>query len=192
MMTAPLLAVFMMRDLGFGPFDYTLALGIPCLGGVAGSWLSPQLTARFGQRAVLLGSGIMRTPWMLVLPFAVTGVPGLAMIVAAETGLLLAAGVFNPSFSTYRMNATHDGFMSRVTTSWSVSSKSVQPVFILVSGLLVEVISIRAVLLIAGVGCLASATLLPWRHESAGHDSVPGAFTAAIGSDTPTAAQEPG
>jgi MFS family permease len=196
MMTSPLLAVFMMRDLSFGPFDYTLALGIPCLGGVAGSWLSPRLTARFGQRAVLLGSGILRTPWMLVLPFAATGVPGLAMIVAAETGLLLAAGVFNPSFATYRMNATDDGFMSRVAISWSVSSKFVQPVFILASGLLVEVISIRAVLLIAGVGCLASATLLPWRRESTDRDpeaTAPSPSMAAIGSDAPAAdAQEPG
>lgn len=53
--------------------------------------------------------------------------PGLVVIILAETGLLLAAGVFNPSFVTYRMCATQDGYMSRVVAAWSISSKTIQP-----------------------------------------------------------------
>ena len=58
MMTSALLAVFMLRDLGLSPRDYGLALGLPCLGGVAGSRLAPSLTRRFGPRRVLLASGL--------------------------------------------------------------------------------------------------------------------------------------
>ncbi|MFI2913865.1 hypothetical protein ACG2OD_37290 [Streptomyces sp. PDY-4] len=49
------------------------------------------------------------------------------VIVAADFGLLFSAGVFNPSFTTYRMAATPHAFMSRVGTSWSVGANRARP-----------------------------------------------------------------
>jgi MFS family permease len=167
MLAASLLAVFMLRDLGLSPRVYGLALGVLCLGGVAGSRLAPWLTRRFGQRRVLLASGVLRTPWLLLLPLAPAGTGGLVVVVTSETCLLVAAGLFNPSFSTYRMNATVDGFMARTGSAWSVSSKVAQPLFIAAGGLLTTVMSIRATLAVAGIVCLASALALPW-HASPG------------------------
>jgi MFS family permease len=117
MMTSPLMAVLMLRELGLAPWQYGLALGLPCLGGVLGSRVTPVLTRRFGPRRVLLFSGVARTPWMLLLPLAPSGTLGVFAVVADGFGLLFAAGVFNPSFTTCRMEATQDAFISRVGTT---------------------------------------------------------------------------
>lgn len=163
MMASPLMAVLMLRNLGLAPWQYGLALGLPCLGGVLGSQVTPALTRRLGQRRVLLVSGAARAPWLLLLPLAPSGAVGVGVIVAVDCGLLFAAGVFNPTFSAYRMEATDDAFMSRVATSWSVSSRLVQAVFMVGGGLVAGVVGVRPALVLAGVLCLASAFLLPWR-----------------------------
>ncbi|WP_353946874.1 MFS transporter [Streptomyces sp. HUAS MG91] len=177
MMASPLTAVLMLDDLGLAPWQYGLALGLPCLGGVLGSRLTPPLTRRFGQRRILLLSGVARTLWTVLLPLTPSGALGVCVIVAADFGLLLSAGVFNPSFTTYRMAATPDAYMSRVGTSWSVGSKTCQAGFVIAGGLVAASAGVRGALLIAGLLCMASALLLPWRrgHISAGHVPAPAA-----------------
>ncbi|MFC1431723.1 MFS transporter [Streptacidiphilus sp. N1-3] len=177
MMTSPLMAVLMLRDLGLTPWQYGLALGLPCLGGVLGSRLTTPLTRRHGLRRVLLLSGVVRAPWIVLLPLAPTGAAGVSTIVAVDFGLLLAAGVFNPSFATYRMEATPDAFMSRVATAWSVGSKTSQAIFMVVGGLLASAVGVRGALLVAGVLCMTSTLLLPWRETrpSAGDRAAPDA-----------------
>ncbi|MFH9174979.1 MFS transporter [Streptomyces albogriseolus] len=164
MMASPLMAVLMLDDLGLAPWQYGLALGLPCLGGVLGSRLTPLLTRRFGQRRTLLVSGVARTLWTILLPLTPSGAIGVFVIVAADFGLLFSAGVFNPSFTTYRMAATPDAFMSRVGTSWSVGAKTCQAAFVIAGGLIAVAAGVRGALLIAGLLCMASALLLPWRE----------------------------
>ena len=85
------------------------------------------------------------------------------LLTAAETCLLVAAGAFNPSFATYRMEVTEDGFMARVVGSWSISSRCVQPAFMALGGVLAALIGLRGALWVAGVCCLLSAVVLPWQ-----------------------------
>ncbi|QIY66514.1 MFS transporter [Streptomyces sp. RPA4-2] len=184
MMTSPLMAVLMLDDLGLAPWQYGLALGLPCLGGVLGSRLTPLLTRRFGQRRVLLLSGVARTLWTILLPLAPSGALGVFVIVAADFGLLFSAGVFGPSFTTYRMAATPDAFMSRVGTSWSVGSKTCQAVFMFAGGLIAAAVGVRGALLIAGLLCMASALLLPWRKARISTGLVPAPTTEATPSPT--------
>ncbi|MFI1921503.1 MFS transporter [Streptomyces sp. NPDC020377] len=191
MMTSPLMAVLMLRDLGLAPWQYGLALGLPCLGGVLGSRLAPPLTRRFGQRRILLLSGVARTVWTILLPLAPAGALGVFFIVAVDFCLLFAAGVFNPSFTTYRMEATQDAFMSRVGVSWSVSSKTCQAVFMIAGGLLADAAGVRGTLLIAGVLCLASALLLPWRKARISTGGVPGPAGEAFPAPSPSQADSP-
>jgi hypothetical protein len=87
----------------------------------------------------------------------------MVVILVAETCLLIAAGAFNPSFATYRMEATEDGFMARVQSSWSITSRTVQPAFMALGGVLAGLTSLRTTLVIAGVLCLVSAFVLPWK-----------------------------
>lgn len=173
MMASPLMAVLMLDGLGLAPWQYGLALGLPCLGGVLGSRLAPLLTRRFGQRRVLLLSGVARALWTILLPLTPAGALGVFVIVAADFGLLLCAGVFNPSFTTYRMAATPDVFMSRVGTSWSVGAKTCQAAFMIAGGLVATAVGVRGALLVAGLLCVASALLLPWRKERISTGNLP-------------------
>ncbi|MFG1819038.1 MFS transporter [Kribbella sp. NPDC049174] len=163
MMTSPLLTVLMLRDLGLAPWSYGLSLGVSCLGAVLGARLAPRLTLRYGLHRMLLVFGVLRAPWLLLLPLAPAGIAGLVVITVAETGMLVAAGAFNPSFATYRMEATEDGYMARVFTAWSITSRCVQPLFMALGGVLAAVIGIRGAMYVAGACCLISAVVLPWK-----------------------------
>jgi MFS family permease len=169
-MATPLLAVLILDGLGLSARDYGLSLGVPCLGGIAGSWLAPGLVRRFGQRRVLLASGTLRAPWMLLYPLAHHGMTGLWIIMAADTLMLLCAGVFNPVFSTYQMNVTADAYMARVRTAWGISSKTVQPLCVLAGGGLAAVAGVRTALFVGGLVCTASVLLMPYRAIS--HNAV--------------------
>ncbi|WP_433012672.1 MFS transporter [Kribbella sp. CA-294648] len=173
MMTAPLLPVLMLRDLHMQPWQYGLVAGVPCLGGVLGAWLAPRLTRRLGLHRMLLLFGVLRTPWMLLLPLATPGLDGFVLLIVAETCLLVAAGAFNPSFATYRMEVTDDGFMARVLTSWSITSRSVQPSFMAAGGVLAGLTSLRTAMVVAGALCLVSAFVLPWRSVRRAASPVP-------------------
>ncbi|MER5551747.1 MFS transporter [Streptomyces sp. NPDC002793] len=190
MMASPLMAVLMLDDLGLAPWQYGLALGLPCLGGVLGSRLTPLLTRRFGQRRILLLSGVARTLWTVLLPLMPSDALGVFVVVAADFGLLFSAGIFNPSFTTYRMAATPDTLMSRVGTSWSVGSKACQAAFMIAGGLVAAAAGVRGALLIAGLLCMASALLLPWRKVRLPAGHLPASATEAVPSlatDSPSA-----
>ncbi|HEY9339520.1 MAG TPA: MFS transporter [Kribbella sp.] len=163
MMTSPLLTVFMLRDLGLSAWSYGVFLGISCIGGVIGARMAPRLTRKYGLHWMLLVFGVLRAPWLLLFPLAPHGWAGFVLLTVAETGLLVGAGAFNPSFATYRMEMTEDGFMARVVGSWSISSRCVQPAFMALGGVLATLVGMRGALWVAGICCTLSAVLLPWR-----------------------------
>lgn len=165
MLAAPLMTVFMLRDLGLAPWQYGLALGLPGLGGILGAMCTPRLTQRYGDRTVLLTFGVLRTLWLGILPLAPVGTTGLVVIIVADFLLLFSAGVFNPTFVTHRMRATADTHMARVTTAWSISSKTVQPLFIVAGGALAATTSPRFALATTAIVLLTSGLLLPWRNK---------------------------
>ncbi|GAB2569478.1 MFS transporter [Paractinoplanes abujensis] len=166
MAASPLLTVLMLRDLGFAPWQYGIAWGVPCLGGVLGALLAGRLTSRYGQRSVLLVSGVGRAVWLWALAFMPAGVAGLVLITTVEFLALFGSGVFNPAFATYRMTETADGFLSRVIACWQITSRTVQPVCIALGGLLAAVTSLRTALLVCGLGVAPSSVLLPWRTSA--------------------------
>src|SRR5690606_37105734 len=91
-LAAPLLALFMLRDLELAPWGYALALGIPAVGGVIGSSASTCLVRRLGERRVLLLAGVSGTLWMPVIPLSPPGLGGLAIVLGSEFLLMLSAG----------------------------------------------------------------------------------------------------
>ncbi|MGX6607216.1 MFS transporter [Micromonosporaceae bacterium Da 78-11] len=166
MAASPLLAVLMLQDLHFAPWQYGLAWGVPCVGGVLGALAMRPLARRYGDRRVLLVSGVGRALWLCLLAVVPAGVPGLLLVMAVELLALFGSGVFNPAFATYRMTATPDGVLARVIACWSISSRTVQPVAILLGGALASVAGVRAALLVCGLVVLSSAALLPWREQA--------------------------
>ncbi|MFI5714498.1 MFS transporter [Nocardia sp. NPDC051750] len=183
MLTTPLLALLMLRELGFSPWQYGLALGVPCLGGLLGALCAPKLVELFTERAVLLGFGTLRTCWLGLLLLAGPGTAGLIVIIGAEALLLFCAGVFNPVFTTYRMNCTADDHMARVGTAWSISAKSFQPAFIALGGVIAGATSPRVAIGFAAITLLASSALLPWRRTQS--ISRPRGGSSAVHGSTP-------
>ncbi|WP_067689022.1 MFS transporter [Nocardia jejuensis] len=165
----PLMALLMLRDLQFTAWQYGLALGLPTLGGLFGSVCAPRLVTHIGPRAVLLGAGTARTFWLALMLFAQPGTAGLIVIVTADTALLFCAGMFNPVFTTYRMNATTDRSMARVGTAWSISARTFQPAFIAAGGFLAAMTSTRTAIAAAAIILLASSLLLPWKRIRTPH-----------------------
>jgi MFS family permease len=122
--TAPLLAVLMLGRLGFAPWQYGLAFGAPCIGGLVGSRLSRPLVARYGRRSVMLTAGTLRACWSIGLAFVPAGPGGLLLVIAVQFGLVTSVGVFNPVFATERLERAAPDRVARTLAAWSVSSKA--------------------------------------------------------------------
>jgi predicted MFS family arabinose efflux permease len=164
MALTPLLAVFVLRDLGFPAWQYGLISGVSGVAGMAGSMLVRPAWRRLGERRVLLLAGVGRNLWLGLIPFAPASGAGLVMIAAAEFLLVFFAGMFSPTFATYRMNAADDAHMSRVVMASSISNKTAQPVFIAAAGALAAATSARTALFVLAAVLLTGVVFLPWRR----------------------------
>ncbi|GAA3810344.1 MFS transporter [Streptomyces coacervatus] len=163
MVALPLLAVLMVGDLGFAPWQYGLAFSVPCLGGLVGSRLARRLVARYGQYRVLRTSGVVRACWPIGLALVRPGVPGLVLVMVVELGVITSCAVFNPVYATYRLQQTDTARVSRVLAAWSVTGKATTAALTALWGLLAGLIGPRTALAIAGVLLLATPLLLPRR-----------------------------
>ncbi|EWC61046.1 hypothetical protein UO65_3617 [Actinokineospora spheciospongiae] len=165
MATAPPLAVLMLADLGFTPWQYGLAFGVPCVGGLLGARLSRGLVTRFGRHRVMLTVGVLRPCWLLGLAFVHPGPTGLLLVVAVELAMITCFGVFNPVFATYRLHHTATDRVVRTLTAWSVTSKATTAATTALWGLLAGITSPRIAIAAAGVLILGTPFLLP-RHDT--------------------------
>ncbi|MEU4220628.1 MFS transporter [Actinoplanes sp. NPDC026623] len=163
--TLPLLAVLMLGELGFAPWQYGLAFGLPCLGGILGSRLARPLVARFGRDRVMLTAGTLRACWSIGLAFVVPGTAGLVLVIAVEFGLITCMGVFNPVFATYRLEQTRTDRIARTLSAWSVTGKTVVAALTALWGLLAAITGPRTAIAAAGLLILLTPLLLPTRHE---------------------------
>ncbi|MCC8958508.1 MFS transporter [Bradyrhizobium sp. Pear77] len=163
MATAPLLAVLMLRDLGFAPWQYGLAFGAPCIGGLIGARLAPSLAARFGQRNVLLAAGTLRACWSLGLAFMPNGAAGIAVVFALQFGLVTCAGIFNPVFAAYRLARIEMERTARVLSAWTITSSATIAVLTALWGVLAGFAGVRTAVALSGLLLLTTPLLLPRR-----------------------------
>jgi predicted MFS family arabinose efflux permease len=158
---SPLETLFLVRDLGAAPWAYGLVMGVPCAAGVLGARIAPKVLRRWGPLRALRWAAWARSPWMLVFPLAWAAPLGLALAGLMLSGTIVFAAVFSPALATYRQLETPDELMSRAVTAWSVVIRVLQPVFILIGGVLAATVGVRPALWIGAVGLAASALLLP-------------------------------
>ena len=118
----PVLAVLMLGPLRFAPWQYTLAFGAPCIGGLIGSRLARPLVTRFGRHRVMLVFGTLSACWPIGLAFIGPAPGGLVLVISVQFGLVLCMGVFNPVSATYRLEHTEKHLVARVLAAWSVST----------------------------------------------------------------------
>ena len=166
MATAPLIAVLMLGELGFAPWQYALAFGAPCVGGLAGARLSRPLAERFGHNRVMLTSGALRACWSCGLAFVGPGAPGILLVIAIQLGLVTCVGVFNPILATYRLVQTPDDRIARTLSAWTVSGTATTAALTALWGVLAALTSPRAAIALAGVLMLCTPLLLPRRAYS--------------------------
>lgn len=166
MATAPLLAVLMLGDLGFAPWQYSLAFAVPCLGGLVGSRLAGPLVARFGEHRVLVTSGVLRVCWPVGLAFVGPGTGGLVLVVLVEFALITSVGVYNPVYTTRRLELTPPDRVARTLSAWTVSGKLTTAALTAVWGLLAGLTGTRTAVALAGALLLATPLLLPRRSRT--------------------------
>jgi MFS family permease len=170
MATAPLIAVLMLGRLGFTPWQYGLAFGAPCVGGLIGARLAPLFVARFGQHQVMLTAGTLRACWPLGLAFVEPGATGMLLVMAVQLGLVTCIGVFNPVFVSYRLDQTATSRVARTLSAWSVTSSASIATLTALWGLLAGMIGPRTAIAIAGVLLLATPLLLPRRDPASSQE----------------------
>jgi len=189
----PLIAVLMLGQLGFAPWQYGIAFAAPCLGGLIGSRLAPGLVRRLGRRRVLTVAGTLRACWPLGLAFVHPGTSGLVLVVAVEFGLITCCAIFNPVLATYRLEQTPTQRVARTLSAWSVSSGAAIAALTALWGLLAGPTGPRTALAVAGLLLLVTPLLLPWgvamSTSEPSPDGPPGghgeAARPAVGGRTP-------
>jgi len=167
MATEPLLAVLLLGELGFPPWQYGLAFAAPCVGGLIGSRLARRVVARYGQHRILRTVGTLRAVWLIGLAFVGPGVAGLATVMAVELAIIISMSLYNPVLATYRLEHTRNDGIARTLSAWSISSSAAIAILSALGGLLAEVTSPRMAITVAGLLILASPLLLPRRQDSA-------------------------
>jgi MFS family permease len=160
MATEPLLAVLMLRQLGFAPWQFGLAFAVPCLGGLVGSRLARRVVARHGQRQVFRVLGSLRAVWLIGLAFVGPGTAGLATVIAVELAIVVSMSLYNPVLATYRLQQTPRHRVARTLSAWSIGQQAAIATFTALGGLLAGVTSPRTAIAVAGTLMLATPLLL--------------------------------
>ncbi|MFB7469100.1 MFS transporter [Streptomyces sp. NPDC056224] len=170
MATEPLLAVLLLRQLGFPPWQYGLAFAAPCLGGLIGSRLARRVVARFGRHWVFRTVGTLRAVWLIGLAFVRPGVVGLVTVMAVELAIIVNMSLYNPVLATYRLEHTPEHLVARTLSAWSIGQQASIAVLTALAGLLADVTSPRTALTVAGLLVLTSPLLLPRQDRTSQHE----------------------
>jgi MFS family permease len=167
MATEPLLAVLLLRQLGFPPWQYGLAFAAPCVGGLIGSRLARRVVARYGQHRVFRTVGTLRAIWLIGLAFVRPGVVGLVTVIAVELAIIVSMSLYTPVLATYRLEHTPRHRIARTLSAWSIGQQASIAIFTALGGLLADATSPRTALTAAGLLILTSPLLLPRRQRPA-------------------------
>ncbi|MEW2121887.1 MFS transporter [Streptomyces sp. NPDC005474] len=166
MATEPLLAVFLLRQLGFPPWQYALAFAAPCLGGLIGSRLARRVVARYGRHRVFRTVGTLRAIWLIGLAFVRPGIVGLVTVMAVELAIIINMSLYSPVLATYRLEHTPKHLVARTLSAWSIGQQASIAVLTALAGLLADVTSPRTALTVAGLLILTTPLLLPRQDQT--------------------------
>ncbi|MFD5463661.1 MFS transporter [Kitasatospora sp. NPDC127059] len=163
MATEPVLAVLMLRQLHFQPWQYGLAFAAPCLGGLIGSRLARRVVARHGRHRVFRTVGTLRAVWLIGLVLVRPGIVGLLTVMAVELAIIVNMSLYNPVLATYRLERTPKHLLARTLSAWSIGQQAAIATCTALGGLLAATTDPRTALAVAGLLILATPLLLP-RH----------------------------
>lgn len=160
MATEPLVAVLMLRDLHFAPWQYGLAYAVPCVGGFVGSRLAGPAVTKYGEHKVMRLAAIGAVLWPVGLAFIPAGIAGLLLVMTIEFGVIIAMSLFNPVVATSRLKHIEHERLSRTLSAWQISSGVTTAFLTLAWGVLATLTSTRVAIGLAGLLLLATPLLL--------------------------------
>ncbi|MEU1802816.1 MFS transporter [Streptomyces sp. NPDC019937] len=172
MATEPLLAVLLLRQLGFPPWQYGLAFAAPCVGGLIGSRLARRVVARYGQYRVFRTVGTLRAIWLIGLAFVHPGVIGFVTVIAVELAIIINMSLYTPVLATYRLEHTPNHLVARTLSAWSIGQQASIAILTALAGLLADATTPRTALTVAGLLILTTPLLLPRRDHVASEPDV--------------------
>ncbi|MFJ9431036.1 MFS transporter [Streptomyces sp. NPDC101490] len=181
MATEPVLAVLLLRDLAFPPWQYALAFAAPCLGGLVGSRLARRTVARHGRRRVIGVVGTLRAVWLIGLALVGPGTVGLLTVMAVELAIIVHMSLYTPVLATLRLERTPRHLVARTLTAWSIAQQASIAVLTALGGLLATATGPRTALLVAGLLALATPLLLPRSDRRSPRSSTPPRATPRSG-----------
>lgn len=161
MATEPLLAILLLRQLRFPPWQYGLAFAAPCAGGLIGSRLARRVVARYREYWVFRTVGSLRGLWLIGLAFVRPGVVGLLTVIAVEFAIIVSMSLYSPVLATYRLEQTPKHRLARTLSAWSIGQQASIASFTALGGLLADMTSPRTALTVIGLLILVSPLLLP-------------------------------
>ena len=133
---APLMAVLMLGTLGFASWQYGLAFGLPCVGGVIGSRIARPLISRLRQYRTIRIIGTLRVIWPVGLAFVQPGLSGLLLVMIVQFCLVTVCGAFIPISTTLRLEQIEPDRIARTLAAWSVSGNLTTALLTVLWGLL--------------------------------------------------------
>ncbi|MFE0701100.1 MFS transporter [Streptomyces sp. NPDC058872] len=173
MATEPLLAVLLLRQLGFPPWQYGLAFAAPCLGGLIGSRLARRVVVRFGRYWVFRTVGTLRVIWLIGLALVRPGTVGLVTVMAIEVAIIINMSLYGPVLAAYRLELTPRHLVARTLSAWSIGQQMSIAVLTALVGMLSAAIGPRAALAVVGLLALTTPLLLPRPNQGSRKDPEP-------------------
>jgi predicted MFS family arabinose efflux permease len=147
--------LYVTTELNISPATLGLIYGVGSLGGLVGATAVGPCTQRFGVGRTMMGVSVLYGVSALLVPLAAGPPP---MVVAILLAARFLNGIGNPIFNvtvlSLRQATTPDHLHGRVNASARFIGTGSLPIGALLGGFLGEAVSLRATLLVAGVGVL--------------------------------------
>lgn len=146
-------ALYGTRELGLAPATLGLVVSVASVGGVLSALVTERVTARWGIGPTMAGALLIASVGMLLFPVA-GGPPTLAVAVllAAQALIRTTDQLFYINYLSVLQAVTPDRLQGRVNASVRVFTAGTVPLGALLSGVLGEVVGLRAVGVVAAVG----------------------------------------
>ncbi|MGN9911142.1 MFS transporter [Phytohabitans sp. LJ34] len=157
----PLVAVYVVRDLGFPPAAFGLVLGAAGPGALLGSLAAARVAARLGFGRTMVAAALLAGAPVLLVPLATGRGPG-SLGLLAGSALLVGFGmqVYNVTLIAGRQAITPDHLIGRVTASFRWAAWAAAPLAAAAGGPLSGALGVRGAIAVAGAGLLLPAARL--------------------------------
>lgn len=145
--------VFTQRVIGLSEVDYSLLISITGIGSVSGGILLSVFSSKFSLRQMIVIGVLMTAVGYIIYAFSWSFVTiTIGFVILGFFNVFMNAGI-----STFYQNNIPVELMGRVTSIFQLVQSAVQVVFILGSGILADVISLRITIVALAIIMLLTA-----------------------------------